>query len=101
MNTNRFEANPMGRPRLEPGTNPENFRGCSVKWRTARLKLRVVDSFFVLKSARFCVLRPLMGAPSPQQVQIGLRTDALCDCCRVYARPFDVQDCRSHRCNNA
>ena len=36
----------VGRPGLEPGTNPESFRGCSVN-RTARLRLRAVGSFFV------------------------------------------------------
>ena len=49
----------MGRRDSNPKPNPESFRGCSIKWRTARLKLRVADSFFVLESARFCVLRPL------------------------------------------
>src|SRR6266487_259481 len=91
----------LGRPGLEPGTNPESFRGYSVNWRSARLKLRVADSFFVLESARVCVPRPLTGVPSPRQVRFGLRTVSLCDCCRVYAPRFGAQGCRSHRCNTS
>jgi hypothetical protein len=60
----------VGRPELEPGTNPESFRGCSVKWWIATLKLRVADSFFVLERARVYVLRPLMRVPSPRQFDL-------------------------------
>ena len=91
----------LGRPGLEPGTNFESFRGCSVNRWTATLRLRAADSFFVLEYARVCVLRPLMAVPSPRQVRLDLRTDALCDCCRVYAPRFGVQDCRLHRCSTA
>jgi len=88
-----FERDWVGRD-PNPGTNPESFRGCSVKSRTARLKLRVADSSSVLDCARSCVLRPLMELPAPRQVQFGLQTDALCGCRRAYARPSGVQDCR-------
>src|SRR6476646_2224979 len=94
VRASHIEAATMGWPGLEPGTNPEIFRGCSGKWRTARLELRVADSSSVLDCARSCVLRPLMELPAPRQVQFGLRTDALCGCRHVYDRTYDVQDCR-------
>jgi hypothetical protein len=89
----------LGRPGLETGTNPEGFRDCFVNWRTARLKLRVADSFFVLESARGRVLRPLMRVPSPLQVRFGLRTDASCDCCRADAPRSGARAVRSTRCS--
>ena len=95
----RLDCKSLGRPRLEPGTNPEGFRGCSVIWRIARLRPRVADSFFVLAFAQACVLRPSTGAPSPRQVPLRSRTDVLCDCCHAYALRSGAEGCPLHRCN--
>jgi len=92
--------NQLGRPGLEPGTNPENFRGCSVNLWTSTLRVRAADSFFVLEYVQLCVLRPSMAVPSPRQVRWDLQTYALCDCCRACAPRFGVQDSQSRRCNS-
>src|SRR6266403_1592456 len=89
----------MGRPGLEPGTNPENFRGCSIQWGTAGPKLPAANSFFVLRSVRVYVLRPLMGVALPQQVRRRSQTGELCDCCHAYALRSGAEDCPLHRCN--
>jgi hypothetical protein len=88
----------VGRPGLEPGTNPESFRGCS-KRQTSELRLPVADSSFALKSIRVYALRSLMAVALPRQVPPASRTDALCDCCHAYALRSGVEGYPSHRCN--
>ncbi|MEY2537550.1 MAG: hypothetical protein QOG67_1290 [Verrucomicrobiota bacterium] len=56
----------MGRPGLEPGTNPESFRGCSVpgvapRFQRKNCQARILFTFeLAFKDARFCHGRKLL-----------------------------------------
>jgi hypothetical protein len=89
----------MGRPGLEPGTNPESFRGCLIKWRIAGWKSQVVDSFSVLVGVQAHALHLSKALFLPPPTSVLRRSAVWCDCCHACAQQSDDPDFLWRRCN--